>query len=913
MTVPVNSRRREYEWTGAATQFDGPMAFDKTHIAAFVNTGGVVRQLPASDLTVSRLGRPSTRVTIATTDIEVGATLILLRVMPYTQEVDIANLGAFHAETMEKADDALAMQIQQLADGVDRSFRLSDTSAGNVDFTIDTPAAGALLGWNAAGTRLESYPAEQFVTTATAGVSFTVGVSEGQTVVPVSGLKTPWSAQGVFYNGIYQSPSAYTRNGTSIVFSEPLPAPGEVVVIAVFGGPTNVTEADMLTYKRASAGGVTRPVSERLSDTLHARDYVTDFVGDATEQVRALHAEANATGLSVSYQGVDTISVQADAGIVINTDVDFAGCEFRLLNGIVPDPEWGGHMVLFRVYDEATPYVATALTRSDLSLRKGEMVPFGASAPAGFYSLQCNYLISNRAKDGTSQYEQVFRLDSNGVAQFPLSADASTATTASVHYRPNSARGPIHIRGARFRSDDFNHLVAFDVERNQVRLSAVRIQDFAVEPVWEDITSFIRIQNAADVDIIDMNLPGRTSWVAGVEVSGGYLFNPEGAANLTFDNVRATNRNSVMGSNRVNGMFVRNSVLNRVDVHTSGHNLFVENTVLYRRGICVGWGGGVISARNVTTYDSPVITDREDYGGSFFGGQIEVSGCTMYGDYNRTAFFVEFCAYSRVAVGTGVGSIVETFMPDSITIRDCVRRAPIPSGGNHVVGGVRMYTAAGRSDLGKVYAPLSVFIDNIRMEGAANYRNGNMVALREMWPNASGDSTITITNCPGSATALNAFNAAGRTLHTGTSTLASSSAPSQSQAARGRVYISNSGNVVVECTITGGEVVVTDCRVQRVMCSSTDASQRQSVSVADCRLVSPVLEGAETAGQVKGYNPSAFFPVSLKNCIILGNFDVSNASSLQGVMSATSVTVTLPAGATTATAFTGWKHASFWS
>src|SRR5690606_2806979 len=118
-------------------------------------------------------GRPSTRVTVATTGITVGARLILLRRMPYTQEVDIANLGAFHAESVEKADDALSMQIQQLADGVDRSFRLSDTSVAQVDFTVDDPAPGSLLGWNQDGTRLESYPAEQFVTTVTAGVPFT--------------------------------------------------------------------------------------------------------------------------------------------------------------------------------------------------------------------------------------------------------------------------------------------------------------------------------------------------------------------------------------------------------------------------------------------------------------------------------------------------------------------------------------------------------------------------------------------------------------------------------------------------------------------------------------------------------------------------------------------------------------------
>src|SRR5690606_31662322 len=123
--------------------------------------------------------------------------------------------------------------------------QFSETSTADIDPTLPDPEPLALVAWNATGDRLTNTPAAQLVTAATAGVPFTVNVSAGQTAVPLTGLKTPWSPQGVFYNGIFQEPGAYTYDGTGLVFNEALPVDGQVVAVAVFGGPTNVTEADM--------------------------------------------------------------------------------------------------------------------------------------------------------------------------------------------------------------------------------------------------------------------------------------------------------------------------------------------------------------------------------------------------------------------------------------------------------------------------------------------------------------------------------------------------------------------------------------------------------------------------------------------------------------------------------------------
>lgn len=128
MTVSADSRRREYQGNGVTTIFNGPMAFQRSHVQAFLRSAGGIVPVPPENYDVERLGQEAGTRVIMRTAPAAGTELILLRTMPYTQEVDVTNQGAFHAETIEKGYDALAMQIQQLADGVGRALRLGDAS-----------------------------------------------------------------------------------------------------------------------------------------------------------------------------------------------------------------------------------------------------------------------------------------------------------------------------------------------------------------------------------------------------------------------------------------------------------------------------------------------------------------------------------------------------------------------------------------------------------------------------------------------------------------------------------------------------------------------------------------------------------------------------------------------------------------
>lgn len=297
MTIESNDRRYLYNGNGVSTGFNGPRAFAATDVKVYLITDGVPALVPTNDYTVTGVGRRNTRIEFNAAP-AAGQQVLILRDVAYDQPTDLTNQGPFLPEIHEHAFDRQVMQIQQIADEVGRAFKLPETSTANVSFDVPEPEPLALLSWNETGDRLTNTPATQFVAAATAGVPFTVNVSAGQTSIPLPGLKTPWAPQAVFYNGIFQEPSAYTYDGGGITFNEALPADGRVVTVAVFGSPTQITESDALTFKLQAADSVTRAVRDKLSDTVSVKDFgaVGDGVTDDTARILAAAADAGEGG-----------------------------------------------------------------------------------------------------------------------------------------------------------------------------------------------------------------------------------------------------------------------------------------------------------------------------------------------------------------------------------------------------------------------------------------------------------------------------------------------------------------------------------------------------------------------------------------------------------------------------------------
>ena len=141
MTVQANDRRRTYLGNGVTTIFNGPMSYETAWVLAYLvdNVTGAVAPVLAADYNVTGLGRKNGTTVTMNVAPPAGKTLLLLRTLPYSQDVDVTNQGAFLPETLEKAYDVEVMQIQQLDDST-------------MQFGFD---AGAFV-WDARGYRISN-------------------------------------------------------------------------------------------------------------------------------------------------------------------------------------------------------------------------------------------------------------------------------------------------------------------------------------------------------------------------------------------------------------------------------------------------------------------------------------------------------------------------------------------------------------------------------------------------------------------------------------------------------------------------------------------------------------------------------------------------------------------------------------
>lgn len=156
MTIASNDRRKPYAGNGVTTVFNGPRAFSASHIQVSLidDATGVATEQTGGDYTLTGVGRAATVVTMGVAP-PAGKTLLILRTVPYTQDTDIKNQGAFLPEIHEDAFDFQVMQTQQLADGVARSFRLPEHITG-VNTELPVPQGLSPLVWNTDGDALEN-------------------------------------------------------------------------------------------------------------------------------------------------------------------------------------------------------------------------------------------------------------------------------------------------------------------------------------------------------------------------------------------------------------------------------------------------------------------------------------------------------------------------------------------------------------------------------------------------------------------------------------------------------------------------------------------------------------------------------------------------------------------------------------
>lgn len=154
MTVSTSANSVVYRGNGAATQFAVPFkVLDEDHLVVTrrdYDTGEVLYTYIGTDYTYSGIGDDAGTLTLAGSALADTYELVIERIVPYTQDLDIVNAGGFYPETVEEQLDLITMGIQQLADKVDRGAVVPVGEEG-LELSKASDRANTFFSFDAAG------------------------------------------------------------------------------------------------------------------------------------------------------------------------------------------------------------------------------------------------------------------------------------------------------------------------------------------------------------------------------------------------------------------------------------------------------------------------------------------------------------------------------------------------------------------------------------------------------------------------------------------------------------------------------------------------------------------------------------------------------------------------------------------
>ncbi|RVD30184.1 hypothetical protein [Mesorhizobium sp. M4B.F.Ca.ET.017.02.2.1] len=238
MTVPSETNRSgPYNGNGFTTVFDYEFKITNENYIKVIkaDAAGVETVLTIdADYIVSDVGNPAGGQIALTVPLPTGQTLTMIPNVPFTQEIDLENQGAYYAETVETGLDLATLRDQQLQEQINRAvtipasedpaqleglvgdiLRLAD-SADNIDMV-----AGAIGNVNTVAANIAS------VNTAAANMAAIIDAPAQAAAAAASAtLAQAWAANpedSVVSGGLY-SALHYAAKAAAIVATVALPA-----------------------------------------------------------------------------------------------------------------------------------------------------------------------------------------------------------------------------------------------------------------------------------------------------------------------------------------------------------------------------------------------------------------------------------------------------------------------------------------------------------------------------------------------------------------------------------------------------------------------------------------------------------------------------------------------------------------
>lgn len=360
--------------------------------------------------------------------------------------------------------------------------------------------------------------------------------------------------------------------------------------------------------------------------TIHSFGVVGDGSNE-TERLRAYHDYCNANKITASYSGIAKLTVDANAKIYINTNVDFAGCEITPVNYSIYTPA-GSRDEMFLADDPETPLITSTVNLEPSNVGLWSVRPTkGVWDETGYVSITSSKPMCNRDNTGISDYQQSFWL-LGGEAVQPLCTNlAAYATNISMFTRAAS-KDRIKVSNIVLVDSGFSFFTFIRVQRNQVDLNGFTVIT-SPNRALDTLDILVAIRTCGDCTLDNFNVVGRPYGSGGT-----YVFQMRYAAEITVSNFKGVDGNQtnptwgVTGSNYTSGCYVKNCTFNRFDIHAMGFHLFITGGTYREGGLQVGCGGGVLSVDGATVMNAAAFQIRTDYGGHLENCTVKVSNIT---------------------------------------------------------------------------------------------------------------------------------------------------------------------------------------------------------------------------------------------------------------------------------------------
>ncbi len=635
--------------------------------------------------------------------------------------------------------------------------------------------------------------------------------------------------------------------------------------------------AGLVAVSIAGPDGVTPSVQDAIKWVTPFMYGVTnDGVTDYTEHLRKMHARANALGVPVKYTGLTSVSVQSNAQIIANTSTDFAYCSLKAINGIEAVPDF--------TYRKMFIFKDASITPRVISMTPAELFAgaYAFTVPddlgQGLLHLSSNKPINGRVI-GTSDlfFQQVFKVSRRGIVDFALVDDLTANTVVATFYKsPNDI---VTIEGLVADETKYNNQTLIQVERNLVHIKDTNILPRVSDIGFKTINALLAFNKCCDVTIDFMASSGQPA-----VGDGTYGIRADYVANLYVNNVGAQSGWGFMGNNHVNGLFTTNCNINRIEAHEGAINIFVTGGSMRLDGVKYGWGGGIISVRNVEVADTTVISYRGDYGGNFLGDMI-VDDVTMNmtgATGNGTTTF----DFATIVALNAVGGSLPIQAPRSITVKNVKVRS---KSNGLAIRPLFVDPASTRV----VTAPINVTIDNVTSNVRCAITHG--LSYSSMIAATNRRHTVYLSNL-----SSDLFNGDSVSTIYDPKSVLLQDAPT---APKPVIHISHCYGVSGYFASLNAEIDISHSSV-RGWKSFSGATPLQTITFNDIDVIGTISMGGESQGTL-GDGASNIF---IYNARVRATSNLSAASAIQGVTIYTGVTCTLGGSVTATTAFSGWKH-----